>query len=439
MILVIAATNSYEESKSWSSNFAITLGQDMFITPMIKVLITIFVLKKIRNVKSRFWFKVTRKFADPLTTRALTILTVKPMSLDELLKQKALDAIKNDNSSNDKSKENQKESQTSLAELAKSPPDNEDFDYNPQRRSTTKAFDNSLNQSRDELVKKRIGDPNMNRNSRIRRERQTRIHIGAPENFLSNQENRSPLQRSSRRSRNPAAYLDNSFDASDPRLVNFIENDSSFENPNAGFEFQKMSRKPTNGSPSMKAMESDYPFGEPEFTAPNRKTSRKPTNGSPSMKAMDSDTPFEGPEPSLRLRRQSRRQTVNNSPKREQISKNERKSEIQPQFLQQNFVGDGSGNAGEERRKSSPDRRESIQKSRRTMVPVQNTMVTIGIDSPLRPNLREPEQAFRTRSPHVGGLIKENENGDNCTEILGPDLRKVKMQIAKGGGRRFNI
>lgn len=72
-IIVIAANSSMEEAKTWSKNFSLTIVQELFVMPFVKIFLTIFLLKRMGKVKNRFLFKIMRNLIVSVVARSLVI------------------------------------------------------------------------------------------------------------------------------------------------------------------------------------------------------------------------------------------------------------------------------------------------------------------------------------------------------------------------------
>ena len=359
---------------------------------------TIVVLKQLRRIKSKFWFKILRKLADPLTTRALTILMIKPMSLDEMMKQKAL----NESAQVEQEKKKEEEQKIDQAE-----------DFNRRNPADIQlAVDGSLNQSRDKLVVKHKDpiDPMLNFNSRKRRNRNYQLDASI---IAKLGEEHSP-HKPPRRSRNLGEkYSENPVSLP----INLLLNPpADVNNSNTGQRFQQKSRiKISDPDPNAK---SDRKSEELRRNSP-RKSQRSPTNDR------------KGEESREVSPRRSQRGSTND--RRVEESKR-----ISPERSQRILTNDRKG---EESKRNSPERSERSPKPR------QNNFVLDAIDkkpmdNPIKTIPREPEQSYRVKFTERGNLLSKNSSDEKAapTGLVGADLRKIKMEVSrKGKTKRYNI
>ena len=74
IVLVVAANSTDEESKKWAQNYLISLAQAMGISPVVRVLLTVVVLKMIKKGHSRRTVKIMKLLLCKMTTRALAMV-----------------------------------------------------------------------------------------------------------------------------------------------------------------------------------------------------------------------------------------------------------------------------------------------------------------------------------------------------------------------------
>lgn len=420
IILVVAANSTYEESKTWSKNFLITLNQDLFVTPLIKVILTIVVLTKIRKIKSKLWFKIATKLADPLTTRALTILTIKPMSLQEMMKQKALQEAKY-------KEENPEPPQ----------PDEEKNPEDLDKRNLAEIqieLDKSVNQSRDEFLPPRVVDPNLNRNTRMRRQTRHLRALGEATRIVV-----SPVQQPLESLRNFADNNSNSSPDSPDLFTNTLENTSLMKLDSAK---KRTPRINANDSPSPERrpnyldinassvnLKSERDSKRKPRTLVNEFTENKNTN------FIASNTLFEIPDLGKQQGERSQRQK-SKSPERSQNLKKSQGDQLSQIVPQSSF--ERAGNVVEEKKSTAFDGKEKLQPPKQNNF-MQSSTNLKNPESIFR-SPREPEQSFRAKNSERGGLIPNNANDRDSSALVGSDLRRVKMEAKKTGKtRRYNI
>lgn len=79
IIIVVAANSTHEESQKWGKNLLISLAQDVFLSQILKLGITLYLLKIIAKKKrKRIVMKMMKFMIDPLAARALAISFIKP-------------------------------------------------------------------------------------------------------------------------------------------------------------------------------------------------------------------------------------------------------------------------------------------------------------------------------------------------------------------------
>mgnify|MGYP000942230061 FL=1 len=81
MVLVIAANSDAKTSQVWALNFLTSVAQDMGVTQVVKVLITITLIKIIAKGQSPKTVKLLRMGIDPIIIRALALAFYKPGKL----------------------------------------------------------------------------------------------------------------------------------------------------------------------------------------------------------------------------------------------------------------------------------------------------------------------------------------------------------------------
>ena len=87
IILVVGANSSHLESQRWGKNLIISLIQDILISQIIKLFLTLYLLKVIgKRKRGKLTMKLMKFMIDPLATRALAIAFVKPTETDPNLK-----------------------------------------------------------------------------------------------------------------------------------------------------------------------------------------------------------------------------------------------------------------------------------------------------------------------------------------------------------------
>ena len=72
---IVVAANTSEESvtRDWTKSFLISLAQDMVSTQVVKVVVTVVLMKMISRGVSKQKLRIYRKVLDDLTTRALVM------------------------------------------------------------------------------------------------------------------------------------------------------------------------------------------------------------------------------------------------------------------------------------------------------------------------------------------------------------------------------
>ncbi len=77
--LVVAANSENYESQRWGKNLLISLFQDIFVNQVLKLLLTLYILKRLNKRKrKKCVVKFMRFFIDKLAVRALAIAFIKP-------------------------------------------------------------------------------------------------------------------------------------------------------------------------------------------------------------------------------------------------------------------------------------------------------------------------------------------------------------------------
>lgn len=72
-VLVVSANTDSEISKKWAKNFMTSMAQDMGVSQVIKVLITVALIKIIAKGQKPKTVKILRFGVDPIITRALAL------------------------------------------------------------------------------------------------------------------------------------------------------------------------------------------------------------------------------------------------------------------------------------------------------------------------------------------------------------------------------
>ena len=76
IVLVIFANSDADEARNWATNYLMSLGQDMGVSQMFKVLLTIVCLRMMINVKGSKLKKLLRHLVDPVTVRAMAMVVM---------------------------------------------------------------------------------------------------------------------------------------------------------------------------------------------------------------------------------------------------------------------------------------------------------------------------------------------------------------------------
>ena len=76
IVLVIFANSEPDEAQNWATNYLMSLGQDMGVSQIFKVLLTVVCLRMMINVKGSKLKKILKALLDPVTVRALAMLVM---------------------------------------------------------------------------------------------------------------------------------------------------------------------------------------------------------------------------------------------------------------------------------------------------------------------------------------------------------------------------
>lgn len=395
IILVVAANSTFEESKTWSKNFLITLNQDMFVTPLIKVCITIVGLKRIRYIKHRLLFKIAKSLADPLTTRALTILTVKPMSLDEMLKQKAMNAVVEQD---EKTKKAMQGAQNGEGEAGERDP-----------MEVSLSVDKSETQALSPK-KERIIDPMLNLNTRKRRARKS-----GNQDALANAINES-LNPSTPRKQEIKRTDEKTPETDLAPLAGHVH--FSIDQERKSLEKEKIRKPPKSVHYSLSK-------------EPN-KNSDVNSDAEPILSDHNKNTPPKEERKDRRARK------PRSSFSREASSNKEQSKE--PRDVSKSI--DKPYKAGEEQRasngveeqKGSSPSRKKVQKDNFRLPDIPYIQDLSSIQKP-----REMEQAAQLHKPERRNKPDHSNNDESQTELVGTGMQVVKLAKPRKGGKRYLI
>ena len=74
--LVIAASTDKDQTTKWAISFLISLVQDMGTSQVLKVVVTVFLIRIIARGQSKKMVKILRLGLDPIVVRALAMVSV---------------------------------------------------------------------------------------------------------------------------------------------------------------------------------------------------------------------------------------------------------------------------------------------------------------------------------------------------------------------------
>ena len=77
IILVVAANLTPEDTEKWSKSFLISLAQDLGVSQIFKVLLTVVVIRIMAKTRSQRVKKYLALLVDPITVRAIAIHAIK--------------------------------------------------------------------------------------------------------------------------------------------------------------------------------------------------------------------------------------------------------------------------------------------------------------------------------------------------------------------------
>ena len=77
IILVVAANLETEDTEKWSKSFLISLAQDLGVSQIFKVLLTVVVIRIMAKTRSQRVKKYLAILVDPITVRAIAIHAIK--------------------------------------------------------------------------------------------------------------------------------------------------------------------------------------------------------------------------------------------------------------------------------------------------------------------------------------------------------------------------
>ena len=76
IVLVIFANSSSSDSQDWAINLLISIAQDMGVSQLIKILVTVICLKFVVTIQSEKWKKVLRLLSDKVIMRSIAMSTM---------------------------------------------------------------------------------------------------------------------------------------------------------------------------------------------------------------------------------------------------------------------------------------------------------------------------------------------------------------------------